>query len=440
MDIMIRDTGLHDTREPVKLRDTAQQDRILERPGGLRSHRRGLVAGIAALLVLGILIAVWLRYAGIGRSFSRANLTLSTVERGDFIRDVAADGQVVAAVSPTLYAPAAGSVTLQVHAGDTVHKGQTLATVSSPDLTAKLSQEQSTLDSAKLDWHRAELDAQNKLSQSHQALAQAEVDQKTAQRELDRSRKAYELGSYSELQMLRAQDALEKAKFAEQQAKANDDSVPAQNRFDVGSKKALLDRQQFLVEDLHRQVDSLQIRSPVDGDVGQVQIADRATVAKDTALLTVVDLTALEVDIKVPESLARELSPGMSADLDGAGHHFKGSVSGVSPEVVSGEVRARVRFGDGKVEDLRQSQRLSVRIFIDRRNDVLTVDRGNFADQDGGGYAYVVHGNIAERVPVRLGPASVEKVEILEGLKAGDQVVVAGAEAFDRVQRVALSH
>jgi HlyD family secretion protein len=430
---MIKDPGFKDSHEPVRLRDTAQQDRVIAPSAGLKRHRRTLIVGLAVLLALALIVGLFARYDGIGRSVSRANLTISTVERGDFVRDVAADGQVVAAVSPTLYAPAAGSVTLQVHAGDAVHKGQTLAVLDSPDLTAKLSQEQSTLDSARLDWQRAQLDAQNKLSQAHQALAQAEVDQKTAQRELERSRKAYELGAYSELQMLRAQDASEKAQFAQTQAKANDESVPGQNRFDVDSKKALLDRQQFLVADLRRQVDALQIRSPVDGNVGQVQIADRATVAKDAPLLTVVDLTA-------PESFARDLAPGMSADLDGAGHHFKGSVSGVSPEVVGGEVTARVRFADGKVQDLRQSQRLSVRIFIDRRSNVLTVDRGNFVDQDGGGYAYVVHDNIAEREPIRVGAASIQKVEILDGLRQGDQVVVSGAEAFDRAQRIALSH
>jgi HlyD family secretion protein len=331
-------------------------------------------------------------------------------------------------------------VTLQVHAGDGVHKGQTLAVLDSPDLTAKLAQEQATLDSARLDWQRAQIDAQNKLSQSQQALAQAEVDQKTAQREFERSRKAYELGAYSEVQMLRAQDAFEKAQFAEAQAKANDQAVPEQNRFDVDSKKALLERQQFLVTDLRRQVEALQIRSPVDGNVGQVQIADRSTVAKDTPLLTVVDLTALEVDIKVPESFARDLSAGMSADLEGAGHHFKGSVSGVSPEVVNGQVTARVRFTDGKTQDLRQSQRLAVRIFIDRRSNVRMVDRGSFVDQDGGAYAYVVHGNIAQRQSVRLGAASVQKVEILEGLDVGDQVVVSGTDAFDNAQRVVLSH
>jgi len=139
-----------------------------------------------------------------------------------------------------------------------------------------------------------------------------------------------------------------------------------QNRFDIDSKKALLDRQQFMVDDLKRQVDGLSVKSPVEGQVGQVQVADRASVAKDAPLLTVVDLSALEVEIKVTESLARDLRPGMSADLEGGGHHWKGVVSGVSPEVVAGQVTARLRFGDEKPAGLRQSQRLAVRIFIDR--------------------------------------------------------------------------
>ncbi len=170
---------------------------------------------------------------------------------------------------------------------------------------------------------------------------------------------------------------------------------PKQNRFDIDSKKALFDRQQFMVSDLQRQVDGLNVKSPVDGQVGQVQVADRASVAKDAPLLTVVDLSALEVEIKVTESLARDLRPGMTADLEGGGHHWQGVVSGVSPEVVAGQVTARLRFGAEKPAGLRQSQRLSVRIFLDRRDNVLMVDRGSFVDQEGGGFAYVVHGNIA---------------------------------------------
>ncbi len=62
-------------------------------------------------------------YAGAGGSVERSPLTIATVERGSFMRDIAADGQVVAAVSPTLYANALGTVTLKVHAGDSVSQG-----------------------------------------------------------------------------------------------------------------------------------------------------------------------------------------------------------------------------------------------------------------------------------------------------------------------------
>ena len=422
------------------LRDTTAQDRVIERPNLWKRHRTLLVAGSAIVAALGVLMFFLLRYSGAGASVDRSRLSVAAVERGSFVRDIAADGQVVAAVSPTLYANSLGTVSLKVHAGDSVSKGQVLAVIDSPDLTATLSPEEATEVGLRIDWQRATLDAEQKLMQLRDAFNQAQVDQKTAQRELDRSRKAYELGSYTELQALKAEDSLEKAQFAFEQAKMNYNAQPKQNHFDIDSKKALFDRQEFLVADLKRQVDGLNVKSPVDGQVGQVQVADRASVAKDAPLLTVVDLTALEVEIKVTESLARDLRPGMKADLEGGGRRWTGTVSGVSPEVVAGQVTARLRFGEEKPAGLRQSQRLSVRIFIDRRDNVLMVDRGAFVDQEGGGFAYVVQGNVAERRPVRLGAESITKVEILEGLAVGDQIVISGTDAFKGAPRVILSH
>jgi HlyD family secretion protein len=422
------------------LRDTTGQDRVIERPNPWRRHRTSAVALAIAAAGLGVLTVYLMRYSGAGASVSRERLSIATVERGSFVRDVAADGQVVAAVSPTLYANVAGTVTLKVHAGDTVIKDQELATIDSPDLTAKLSQEDATLQGLSVDWRRARLNAEHRLLQLRDAYTEAQVDQKTAQRELDRSRKAYELGAYSELQTLKAEDSLEKAKFAFAQAKMNYESQPTLNRFDIDSKKALLDRQQFMVTDLKRQVEALSVRSPVDGQIGQVQVPDRASIAKDAQLLTVVDLSALEVEIKIPESMARDLRPGMKADLEGDGRHWQGTVSGISPEVVNGQITTRLRFGDDKAAGLRQSQRLAVRILIDRRNNVLMVDRGSFMDQEGGGFAYLVRDNVAERRPVSLGAASIAKVEILQGLGEGDRIVINGTDAFNNAERSILTH
>ena len=425
--------------ESLRMRDTAGQDRQLAPAPAWRRHRRVIIVSAAVAVAL-LTLAMWLwRFSGINTSVDRSRLTIATVERGLFVRDVAADGQVVAASSPTLYASDTGIVTLRVHAGDAVRKAEVLAVVDSPGLTAKLSQEQATLESMRVDWQRAQLDAVSKLRRLSDAFQQAKVDRTTAQREADRSAKAFEQGAYTELQSLKAKDELEKADFAYRQAQADYEAAPRETRFDVSSKKALFDRQQLVVTDLRRQVGALQVQSPVDGRVGQVQVAERSSVAKDAALLTVIDLSLLEVEIKVPESLARDLQPGMTATLEGDGRQWPATLSGVSPEVVSGEVTARLRFNGPQPGGLRQSQRLAVRILIDRRAEVLTVERGSFVDQDAG-YAYVLRDGVAERHPVRLGAQSVQKVEILEGLNVGDQVVVSGSDAFSGADRVIVTH
>jgi HlyD family secretion protein len=427
------------TTEPIVLPDTRAQDRVLSAATAAVRQRRWIVwvlGGSVALIVLGVLA---LRAAGLHESADRSTLTIAAVERGTFTRDIVASGQVVATLSPTLNAPAAGLVVLDVKAGDAVEKGQRLAVIDSPDLKSTLAQEEATLESLRTDWKRARLEADRKLSQLRDAFEQAEIDRKTAQREADRSRRAFELGAYSELEMLRSQDGLEKAKFAQTQAQSAYQSQPAQNRFEVDSKKSLLDRQQLMVEELRRQVDRLQIRSPVAGRVGQVLIGDHASVTKDAPLLTVVDLSALEVEIPVPESLARDLVAGVNAQIEGDGRKWNATVSAVSPQVVNGEVTARLRLADEKHDGLRQSQRLAARIVLDQRQNVLMVDRGLFVEQ-GGGYAYVVHGNEVERRAVRLGAVSVEKVEILAGLKVGDRIVISGADAFHDAPRGRLTN
>jgi HlyD family secretion protein len=432
-------TPAESSSPPSAFRDTSAQDQAVRPRSRWRAHRSlGLLVLAVLTGVTVMAITIW-RLSGAHSSVSREGLSIATVQRGTFIRDISADGQVVAARSPMLYAAAPGNVTLKVHAGDNVDKDQVVAVIDSPDAVAKLAQEEATLQSLNIDWQRSQLEAEQKLAQLREALNRAEVDRKTAEREFERSRKAHELGSYSELQMLKAQDTLEKAEFALDHAQADFEAQPRQNRFDIESRKALLARQHSVVAELRRQVDGLQVRSPVSGQAGQIQVADGANVVKSAPLLTVIDLSALEVEIRMPEALARDVVPGKPAELEGAGRRWKGTVSGVSPEVLNGQVTTRVRFLDEKPVGLRQSQRLAVRILLDQRNNVLTVDRGTFMDREGGTVAYVVHDNIAERRPVRLGAASIQKVEIIAGLSAGEQIVIAGTDAFNGEQRVILS-
>lgn len=405
------------------------------RQGFLRRHYLWLL-GIAVLLAAATLVLpTALRLAGIRASVSALRITIATVQRGEFVRDFVADGRVVAANSPTQYAPATGKLSLQVRAGDQVRRGQLLARLDSPDLVARLSQEQAALSALQFDRRRAGLEAERAASAAQEAQAQANVDHTSAKREFERTQKAYELGAFSEMQLLRAQDAYEKARFRLEQTERALQSQREQGGFELQSRDALLKRQQVVVDDLTRQVAQLEIRSPVDGQVGQVQVADRANVVRDAPLLAVVDLSLLEVEIQAPESLAKDLASGMTAELSANGQRWQGSISAVSPEVTNGQITARVRFTGSQPEGLRQSQRMSVRVVIESRPDALTVERGGLADQ-GGGYAWRVDGDVATRVPVRLGAASISRIEVLEGLRAGDRVVVSGIEALGDAERV----
>jgi HlyD family secretion protein len=427
-------------KDSPMIRDTSAQDRLVEVKPNRKRRLLLIGGGVAALLVLGLLAPSAMRLFSADASVSSSRLAFATVERGPFVRDIAAEGKVVAANSPTLYATYGGAVTLKVHAGDSVKKGQVLAVIDSPELTSKLAQEQSKADAMQVDYLQAQVDARSKRGELEKAYDNARIDEKSAETNLSREQKAFDAGAGTGVAVDQAKDALEKARIALAHAKAdlgmNEDSL----RFNVQSKKLAHDNQMLVVKDLQRQVDDLDVKSPVDGQVGQLFVAERATVAKDAQLLSVIDLTALEVEMKVPESFARDLGIGMSGEITGNGNTWKGLVSAISPEVVNGEVAARLRFEGATPRQLRQNQRLSVRILLDKRDNVLTVQRGSFVDESGGNYAYVVHDGIAEKKPIRVGASSIDKVEILDGLKEGDRIVISGTDSFKDAARVAISN
>ncbi|HEY9112616.1 MAG TPA: efflux RND transporter periplasmic adaptor subunit [Rhodanobacteraceae bacterium] len=423
----------------MNIRDTSAQDRIIEKH--VSKKKLAIFAGIGAavLILLAWLVPGALRLFSAGSSVSASRLQIATVERGAFVRDIAADGRVVAAVSPTLYANANGAVVLQVHAGDKVSKGQVLAVIASPELTNKLAQEQNNEDALQVAYQQAKIDANQQRAKLQEAFENAKIDEQSAERDLKRYQDVFQKGAVSQIDVDRRKDALEKAQIQLRHAQDNLGMDDSSLTLEVQAKKLAYERQKLLVADLKRQVDDLNVRSPVNGQVGQLFIAQTATVPKDSKLLTVVDLSALEVQVNVPESFARDLAAGMPAVISGNGKDWKGAVSAISPEVVNGEVVARVRFEGDKPRQLRQNQRLSVRIVLDKRDNALTVARGSFVDESGGRYAYVVRDGIAYKTPVTLGPSSIDKVEILQGLKVGEKVVISGTSSFNGAAKVAIS-
>ncbi len=424
-------------QERARIGDTSGQDTTLvtARAPYLRRGRLLVGGGALALLVL----AAWVAsgWMGGGRSFDASRLRIAQVTRGDLVRDLSADGRVIASNSPTLYAIASGTVALQVVAGDKVRKGQALAVIDSPELRSRLVQEESTLASMEAEAGRAVLDAQLSRSNARKLLDQAQIDRTAAQRDLQRYQRGFEGGAVPQVDLSSAQDKMKKSELGLGAAQREFALQSEGAGLDARNKRLLADRQKAVVTELRRQVDKLTLRAPFEGQVGQVQVAQGTSVATNGAVMSVVDLSRFDVEIKVPESFARDLGIGMPAQIASTGNTYAAEVSAVSPEVVNGEVNARLRFTDGKQPPgLRQNQRLPARIVLDTRRNVLMVDRGPFLEQDGGRVAYVVDGSRAVRRPIATGTSSLSAVEIVSGLQPGERIVVSGTDLFDNADSV----
>jgi HlyD family secretion protein len=424
----------------ITIPEPLNQDTALSPRPAWRRAGRFQAIGLALLCVVAGGATLARGWMAASLSVSATRLSIATVERGTLVRDFAAEGVVVAAAAPTLYSPQAGSVTFKARAGDEVKQSQVLAVISSPELEARLAEERATEADKNIDVQRSEVEMARARAQAQSEIATARINAQAAENEAKRQADAFKAGATAAAQVSHARDELAKARIALENAETNLTLQDSRSEFELRSHRLTLARQRLFVQDLERQTNELSVRSPVSGRVGQILVAERASVGRDTALLTVIDLTGLEVQMKVPEAQARDLSPNLPGEITANNRTWRARVASISPEVVSREVAAQLHFEGEMPAELRQNQRLSVRVLLDKRENVLLLPRGSFVDEGQGAYAYVVGSdNVAVKRPIHVGAKAIDKVEIIDGLAVGDQVVVSGAAAFNDAPHVTIS-
>ena len=189
------------------------------------------------------------------------------------------------------------------------------------------------------------------------------------------------------------------------------------------------------------------IHSPVSGIVGNLAAEQRNQVAKNQAILSVVDLSEFELEVDIPESYADDLAINMPALVTVNGSDHLAKLVSISPEIENNQVTGRVRFSkkdeNGSAlqppRGLRQNQRLTTRILMENRPDVLMLSRGQFLESGSGRVAYVVEGNIARRTNIVTGARSLSNVEVLSGLSANQQVIISSTDQFNDAQTVLIT-
>ncbi|WDE06862.1 HlyD family efflux transporter periplasmic adaptor subunit [Thalassomonas viridans] len=424
----------------MKIQDTSNQDvQIVQEKSNAKLVLLSLFSLVILTAIIWQLAPAASRWAQAEKSVARDRVRIATVSRGDFTRDIAVQGRVVAAISPTVYSPADGTITLAIEAGHEVGKGQVLATLDSPELTNELSQQQAIHAGLKSDIERQQIQAKRQKLSDQKAVDLANVKLITAKREKRRAEQGFSKNAISQIDYEKAEDDLQNAtllyRHAVQDAELNIESL----NFDSKSLALDLRRQTLKIDELQRQVDALQIRSPVSGIVGNLNSENKSFLSKNQPILTVVDLSRFEVEIQIPETYADDLALGMAADIDVEQDIYPAQLVTISPEIINNQVTARVRFTDTMPPGLRQNQRLTTKIILEHKSQVLQVARGQFMESSGGKFAYKVFGELARKTPIDIGAKSLSHIEILSGLHEGEQIIISGTDSFQAADQVLIS-
>jgi HlyD family secretion protein len=378
------------------------------------------------------------RWSRADRAVDASTLRFATVTRGDLMRDLSVEARVVAALSPTLLSPGQGIVTLRTRAGEQVKQGQILAVIDSKELRAAYDQANAQLLTAIAERDRERIGARQTQLRAKQTLDLNTLRLAAAKRQLERVATTFKEGLSNKADFETAQDNVRIAAMELEQAKSELALSSESGGFELATREQNVLRQQSVASELRKRVDDLTIRAPFDGMVASIAVQDRGTVAANQPVVTVVNLSSLELELGLPEEYANETSIGTPAEISYLGRTYRGKVTRISPEVVNSEVVATVAFDGDRPEGLKQNQRLTTRLTFDSKKNVLKVQRGQFLEAEGNRAAYVVDGKMATRREIQTGASSVGEIEIVSGLREGEQIVLSDTSSFQHAKNVML--
>ena len=400
-----------------------------------RYVRNGLAAaiGLAALVFLFAATVQWLR-----PSLDRKDMQLSRDERSRIEATVEANGTVVPLVEQVVSSPVEARV-LRVgrRAGDRVTAGDELLT---------LDTSQSQLDAARLSDTLAQkegaaADLQIQLDENIANL-RAQIEQKKLDAQIvhytaDQRAKLRAEGLIAEQDALAAAATAKKSDIELRQLEEALARAMRSRDVQLASSRAGVAMAQREREESRRQLELAMLRADRNGILTSIVNEVGATVRRGDILARIADLSSYRVEATISDIHAARLAAGMRAMVTLEGQRIGGTIESVDPRIVNGVAKFFITLDEPAHPRLRNNLRVDVAVVTGARSGVLVVRRGALGRTDAN-HAFVVRDDVAERVPVRFGMAGVDTIEILSGLREGDQVVISDIAEYEDVQSVRL--
>lgn len=406
----------------------------IEKKKGVRAlfTKRGIPYFAGALFVIFVLWLIFRDNSSTLRIDART-ISVGDVRLGEFNDYIRVTGQVQPISTVQLSPLEAGIVDHRVvEEGATVRKGDVLVVLSNTSLTLEILNSEAEL-----------AEKQNILRNTLISMEQERLSLRQEQLQLDldveRKRRAYRQNEELYQSSLVAREEWLQAKEDYELAVRKRDLNVERQRQDSLYRVVQVEQMEDNLSSMKRnmqlireRVANLEIKSPIDGELGLLDVVLGQSVSSGQKIGQINDLSDYKIEAEIDESYIDRVRAGLEASFERQGSEFKVQLRKVYPEVRNGQFRADFNFGQERPANIRSGQTYYLHLQLGQPTEAVIVPRGSFYQTTGGNWIYVVtpEGDRAYKRPIRIGRQNPQYYEVLEGLEPGERVIVSGYENF----------
>ncbi|MBW4026931.1 efflux RND transporter periplasmic adaptor subunit [Acidipila rosea] len=405
--------------------------------------RRQVATVVVVVLVAAAAAAAVFRLKPAAPTVDASTIWPDTVKRGPMIRQVHGLGTLVPREDRIRLIPSQTEATvtrIRVLPGTKVQADTILMDLTDPQLQQELLDAQLQLKAAQVDYHNLQVKLESELMDKRAAAATVTADSSQAQLQAQTDSQLYKLGVISGLAYNKSKSTADELnirnKIGQEQVDMNQKAIETQlqvQQTKVEQAKAMLELRQ-------NEQNALEVRAGIDGVLIDLPHQVGEHVAPGTTLAKVVQPDQLKAELKIAETQAHDIQLDQPAEIDTHNGIVPGHVNRIDPAVVNGTRTVDVVLDGplppGAVPDLS----VDGTIDLNRLKDVLYVGRPAFGNENSTISLFRIDpdGKYATRVQVKVGMASVTQIQVLEGLKEGDRVILSDMSRYDNTDRVRL--
>jgi RND family efflux transporter MFP subunit len=419
----------------------------IARPDIKQKKKRQMVvyAGVA-VVVIGIAVFIVARLKPAAPPVDRSAIWTDTVKRGPMIRQVrGSTGTLVPREDSILLIPAltdATVVRIRVLPGAKVSPEDILLDLADPQLNQQLLSAKLAQQQAEADYKSLQSQLQSVLMDKRTTAAQIDADYATDKRQADTDAQLCKLGVVSGLICGASKDKLEQLtqqkRISTEQLDVNEKAIQIQ----LSSAQSKIDQAKTLVDLYQKQTAALEVKAGIGGEVAALPtpMSVGTHVAAGTPVAEVIQLDKLKAALQIAETQAHDIQLGQPSSVDTHNGIVPGHVSRIDPTVLNGTRTVDVQLDGPLPPGAVPNLSVDGTIDLERMKDVLYVGRPALGNENSTLSLFKVDtdGKDAIRVPVKVGRASVNEIQVIEGLREGDTVILSDMSRYDNVDRVRL--